>query len=62
MDDSDTRRAELDARIARFKRQQSLHWLWLFAIFALGAGFGFLLAEWLIDPVTVLPGCGGIKV
>lgn len=48
-------------RVARRKRQQRVHLAYTLAVFLLGVGIGYVIAHWVIDPVTVIPGPGGIK-
>lgn len=45
--------------IERVRRSQRLWWL---AVFLLGVGAGFLIAEWIIDPITIIVPSGGIDV
>lgn len=52
-------RLERDRRsIERVRQNQRFWWL---AVFLLGVGAGFLLAELLIDPVTIIVPSGGIE-
>jgi hypothetical protein len=55
------REAELDDRIRRLRRARRVQLVYTLAAVALGIGIGFALAETLIDPVTVITSCDGIR-
>jgi hypothetical protein len=61
---AETRRVKalLEAERTRVRRVRRIQKLWWWAVFLLGAAFGFMLAEKLIDPVTILLPPTGIDV
>jgi hypothetical protein len=61
MDIQQEKLAELDRQIRLLQRSRRFNNLWLLAIFAIGVGVGFAVAEAFIDPVTVITSCGGIR-
>jgi hypothetical protein len=61
MEDIDTRSAELDARLAKVRRAQRMHRVYMLIVFALGIAAGFALAEAIIDPIVVITDCGGVR-
>jgi hypothetical protein len=54
--------ALLEAERAQVRRVRRIQKLWWWAVFLLGAAFGFMLAEKFIDPVTILLPPTGIDV
>lgn len=54
--------AECDARIKKLHRARAAQNTWWLMVLLVGMAVGFALAEWLIDPVTILPACGGVEV
>ena len=61
MDTIEAQQAELQSRIDRLKRNQKIHNAYTIALLLLGAAIGYAIAQYVIDPVTVVPGCGGIE-
>lgn len=61
---AETRRVKalLEAERAQLRRVRRIQKLWWWAVFLLGAAVGFVLAEKLIDPVTILLPPTGIDV
>jgi hypothetical protein len=55
-------KALLQAERAQIKRVRRMQKLWWWAVFLLGIGVGFMIAEKLIDPVTILLPPTGIEV
>lgn len=43
--------------IAKYRRTERLLWL---GVFVLGVGVGWIVAAWLLDPVTVIVAGGGV--
>jgi hypothetical protein len=52
----------LEAERAQIKRVRRMQKLWWWAVFLLGIGVGFMIAEKIIDPVTILLPPTGIEV
>ncbi|MEE4279338.1 MAG: hypothetical protein V2I82_12790 [Halieaceae bacterium] len=55
-------REALDKRLKSLQRQQRVYWAFAAAVFVCGALIGYFVAHTVIDPVLVIPGCGGIDV
>ncbi|WP_439100238.1 hypothetical protein [Congregibacter sp.] len=62
METLEDKHAELDVLLARIKRKQRIHHAYTLAVLLLGIMAGFVIAQWYIDPVTVIPPCGGMQV
>ena len=63
MEDMQASNEAYKRELEKIRRTAKVQRLWWFAVFLLGAGLGFAVAEMLIDPVSVyVPPCQGIQV
>ena len=61
MDEIERLKREIAGLEAVLAHLTKAHPWWMLAAAIVGALFGFLLGTALVDPVTVLVGCGGIQ-